>query len=157
MLCPAPRCPLNHPISNPTPSPSTQNPRRIIYNSRQNHIYNTFQQRPRMLSKSTPKRLKITHHSSKNAPQASPSTLPGTTPPKAHELRSGGCHKEGQVGSQKSPKGAPERPSDALLWSKAAVVSIAAFKHILKRWLLLFERPDLKNSMVGGCGERSDS
>ena len=82
MLCPAPRCPLNHPIPNPTPSPSTQNPMRIIYNSRKNQVYNTSQQKPRMLSKCIPKCLKITHQSSKNAPQASTGTLPGTTPEK---------------------------------------------------------------------------
>ena len=59
MLCPPPRCPLNHPICNPTASPSTQNQKQIIYNSHKKQVYNAFQQRPIMLSKCTPKCLKI--------------------------------------------------------------------------------------------------
>ena len=49
-----------------------------------------------------------------------------------------GVPREPKLDHKTHPKGAPERPSDALLWSKAAVVSTEAFKHILKRFLLLF-------------------
>ena len=104
---------------------------RTKYTTHPNKDQECFQNAPQNVSKSHTKAQKMHPR-----PPLEPSQGPHQK--KAHELRSGGCPKGAQVGQQKSPKGAPERPSDAHLWSKAADVSVAAFKHILKRFLLLF-------------------